>query len=137
MLVPGPGDLGPGCSLPRPGLPKAVAAPLLEAVPNAVLASNPCRCAGPGGLAGLGLVWRYVGTPTSHFNPPGWCYCNPCRPAALALRCRIRHGGSELVLFRDNLQVGLRWSLAEGRAAQLHTGITASSCWQCWRTARW
>ena len=42
-LVPGPGDLGPGGSLPRPGLPVAVAAPLLEAVPNAVLASNPCR----------------------------------------------------------------------------------------------
>ena len=43
VLVPGPGDLGPGSSLPRPGLPRSVAAPLLDAVPNAVLASNPCR----------------------------------------------------------------------------------------------
>ncbi|KAI3430534.1 hypothetical protein D9Q98_005127 [Chlorella vulgaris] len=59
VLVPGPGDLGPGSSLPRPGLPKAVAAALLEAVPNTVLASNPCR---------------------------------------------IRHGGSEIVLCRDALQ---------------------------------
>lgn len=63
VLVPGPGDLGPGCSLPRPGLPRAVAAALQEAVPNAVLASNPCR---------------------------------------------IRHGGSEVVLYRDNLQQRMR-----------------------------
>lgn len=52
VLIPGPGDLGPGCSLPRPGLPQAVAAPLLEAVPNAVLGSNPCRWAGLGGWVG-------------------------------------------------------------------------------------
>ncbi|KAL4422834.1 hypothetical protein ABPG75_009031 [Micractinium tetrahymenae] len=63
VLVPGPGDLGPGCSLPRPGLPQAIAAALQEAVPNAVLASNPCR---------------------------------------------IRHGGSEIVLYRDNLQQKMR-----------------------------
>lgn len=43
VLVPGPGDFGPGISLPRPGLPQAIAAALQEAVPNAVLASNPCR----------------------------------------------------------------------------------------------
>ena len=63
MLVPGPGDLGPGSSLPRPGLPRALAADLLAAVPNAVLASNPCR---------------------------------------------IRHGASQLVVFRDNLQQRMR-----------------------------
>jgi DNA polymerase epsilon subunit 2 len=63
VLVPGPGDLGPGSSLPRPGLPQAVAAALSAAVPNAVLASNPCR---------------------------------------------VRHGGSEVVLFRDDLQQKMR-----------------------------
>lgn len=52
VLIPGPGDLGPGCSLPRPGVPQAVAAPLLEAVPNAVLASNPCRWVGLGAVGG-------------------------------------------------------------------------------------
>ncbi|KAL4448856.1 hypothetical protein ABPG77_007573 [Micractinium sp. CCAP 211/92] len=63
VLVPGPGDVGPGISLPRPGLPQAIAAALQEAVPNAVLASNPCR---------------------------------------------VRHGGSEIVLYRDNLQQRMR-----------------------------
>jgi DNA polymerase epsilon subunit 2 len=43
LLVPGPGDVGPGDILPRPPLPKAVAAPLLEAIPTAELCSNPCR----------------------------------------------------------------------------------------------
>ena len=44
LLVPGPGDVGPGNILPRPPLPHAVAAPLLEALPtSAHLCSNPCR----------------------------------------------------------------------------------------------
>eukprot|EP00887_Chlorella_sp_A99_P007226 scaffold2.g7226.t1 len=63
VLAPGPGDLGPGASLPRPPLPRALAADLLAAVPGAVLASNPCR---------------------------------------------IRHGASQLVAFRDDLQQRMR-----------------------------
>jgi DNA polymerase epsilon subunit 2 len=43
LLVPGPGDVGPGDILPRPPLPKAVTQPLLDAVPNTELCSNPCR----------------------------------------------------------------------------------------------
>lgn len=45
LLVPGPGDLGPGQNiLPRPPLPTSVAQPLLEVLPdNVKLCSNPCR----------------------------------------------------------------------------------------------
>ena len=63
VLVPGPGDVGPASSLPRPALAAALAGELLAAVPGAALATNPCR---------------------------------------------IRHGSAQLVLFRDDLQVGSR-----------------------------
>ena len=43
ILIPGPGDITPHGALPRPGLPRSIARPLLEAVPGVVLASNPCR----------------------------------------------------------------------------------------------
>eukprot|EP00727_Mastigamoeba_balamuthi_P013258 m51a1_g8555 hypothetical protein (518) ;mRNA; f:146752-148395 len=41
VLVPGPSDV-PG-ALPRQKLPRALAGPLLDRLPNAVLATNPCR----------------------------------------------------------------------------------------------
>lgn len=63
LLVPGMGDVGPGDFLPRPPLPQSVVQPLLDAVPGAVLGTNPCR---------------------------------------------VRHGPSELVLFRYNLQRMMR-----------------------------
>lgn len=43
LIVPGPRDVGPGGMLPRPPLPRAVAGPLLDAVPTAQLCSNPVR----------------------------------------------------------------------------------------------
>lgn len=43
ILVPGPGDVGPNGTLPRPGLPNSIVQPLLDLVPGVVLASNPCR----------------------------------------------------------------------------------------------
>ena len=43
VLVPGPGDAGGGGALPRAPLPRSLAGALLEAVPGAELASNPCR----------------------------------------------------------------------------------------------
>jgi DNA polymerase epsilon subunit 2 len=43
ILIPGPGDITPHAALPRPGIPRSIARPLLEAIPGVVLASNPCR----------------------------------------------------------------------------------------------
>lgn len=43
LLIPGPGDIGPGNILPRPPLPKAIVGPLLETLPTVQLCSNPCR----------------------------------------------------------------------------------------------
>jgi DNA polymerase epsilon subunit 2 len=43
LIVPGPKDVGPGGVFPRPPLPRAVAGPLLDAVPTARLCSNPLR----------------------------------------------------------------------------------------------
>lgn len=63
VLVPGPNDIGPGVSLPRPGIPAPIASGLLDVIPNAILASNPCR---------------------------------------------IRHKGSDIILFRSELQHKLR-----------------------------
>jgi len=63
LLIPGPGDVGPGEFLPHPGLPANIVQPLLDAIPSAMLSSNPCR---------------------------------------------VRHGTSELVLFRSNLQRKMR-----------------------------
>ncbi|KAK9848386.1 hypothetical protein WJX84_000167 [Apatococcus fuscideae] len=43
VLVPGPGDAGPGSILPQPPLPSSLTADLRARVPGIVLASNPCR----------------------------------------------------------------------------------------------
>ena len=43
VLVPGPGDAGPGSILPQPPLPRSLTTALRARVPGIVLASNPCR----------------------------------------------------------------------------------------------
>ena len=89
VLVPGPDDLGPGSSLPRAGLPHAVAEPLLAAVPNAVLASNPCRWGG-GAAAGWGVAREPA---CAHHRLPS-CAMHPCRlagPPTFPLSRLARH----------------------------------------------
>lgn len=88
VLVPGPNDIGLGCSLPHPGIPKTLAGPVLAAAPNAVLGSNPCRCVwggvgichvrpgrGKGSATGMpsrfGLAWP--GSPRGQPRLPGPC----------------------------------------------------------------
>lgn len=67
VFVPGPHDPAPASALPRPALAQFFAAEVLKVVPNAVFASNPCRCEVAGrrapadeaqgaGAAGLGQV---------------------------------------------------------------------------------
>ena len=43
VLVPGPGDAGPGSMLPQPPLPRSLTADLRARIPGIVFASNPCR----------------------------------------------------------------------------------------------
>ncbi|KAK9841094.1 hypothetical protein WJX84_008604 [Apatococcus fuscideae] len=43
VLVPGPGDAGPGSILPQPPLPRSLTKDLRARIPSLVLASNPCR----------------------------------------------------------------------------------------------
>ncbi|KDD76184.1 hypothetical protein H632_c323p1 [Helicosporidium sp. ATCC 50920] len=43
VVIPGPEDIGPSLSLPRPPLMPSLAAPLTAAHPNVRLGSNPCR----------------------------------------------------------------------------------------------
>lgn len=44
IFVPGPLDPGPGNILPRPALPTVVIERFARRLPNAVFATNPCRC---------------------------------------------------------------------------------------------
>ncbi|CAN4085428.1 unnamed protein product [Withania somnifera] len=43
LFIPGPDDVGPSTALPRCPLPKYLTEELQKYVPNAILASNPCR----------------------------------------------------------------------------------------------
>lgn len=43
VLVPGPGDPGPGAILPQPPIPAFFTKELQRLVPSAVMATNPCR----------------------------------------------------------------------------------------------
>lgn len=44
VFVPGPNDPGLGHMLPQPALPSYFIGELQAVLPNAVFATNPCRC---------------------------------------------------------------------------------------------